>query len=258
MNQVQTSPLIPLDSLQRVNEALDFCKSVEVVEIKTNDQYLNATKLFRELGGYIKGVDDERKKVKEPFLQKGREIDSWFKDPSTALLSLKSKLDPAIRAYEREVERKRIEEQNRLNAEAEARRKKAEEAAAEERRKAEEKRREADRIAQEDAARATELRRQADAADVRADAKEDKAETIVAPVAQAAIPKAEGISKRANWKMEITNPFGFIKWCVENGQTNLLMPNPQACKAQAGVIRQNQTFSWGKIYNDESLTGRSI
>ena len=120
MNQAQTDTgsiqLIPLETLKRVDAALEFCKSVEVVQIKTNEQYLNATKLFRELGGFIKEVDEERKKVKEPFLQKGREVDAWFKDPANALASLKAKLDPAIRSYEREVEQKRIEEQNRLEA----------------------------------------------------------------------------------------------------------------------------------------------
>ncbi len=250
--------MIPQESLERVNKALEFCNSVSVVEIGSNEQYANATKLYRELNGYIKAVEEERKRVKEPYFKKGKEIDAWFNAPAADLLNLKSKLDPAIRAYDRKIEEARLEEQRRLNAIAEAERKKKEQAAALERQKAEEKRREAEEIAQKDAARAAELRRQAEAADVRAQEKENRAAMVTAPIAQTATPKAEGISKRQNWKMQIDNPFEFVKWCVENNFTMLLMPNPAACKAQAGIIRKETVYSWGKIFNDESLTGRSL
>ena len=256
--ELERPPFIPLDSLKRVNDALNFCQSVEVVTIATNDQYLNSTKLFRELGGYIKVVDAERAVVKEPYLTKGREIDSWFKVPLAALQNLKNRLDPAIRTYERAQEQKRIEEQNRLNRIAEEQRKKAEDAARAEREKGEEKRREADRIAKEDASRAAELRRQAEAADARAAQKEEKAATVMAPVAQTALPKAEGVSKRANWKFVVKNQEECIKYCIEKGWYHLLMVNPVTANAHAKSLRQAMSLPGFEIVNDESLTGKSF
>ena len=250
--------LIPFDALQKIDEALSFAKAIQVVKITNNGQYEQATKLFRELGGYIKTVDAERVRVKQPYLDKGREVDNYFRDPAGVLTGLKSKLDPAIREYEREVERKRIEEQNRLNAIAEENRRKAEAAAQAERDKAEAKRRDADRIRQEDAARAAELDRQAAAADQRAEVKQEKSETIVAPIAQTALPKAEGISKRQNWKMEVTEQDTFIRHCISTGLTLLLMPNDKACKAYAGTQRKEMTGPGFRIFNDETLTGRAI
>jgi hypothetical protein len=257
MNDVKTS-LIPVEALQKIDEALNFARSVQVVKIISNGQYEQSTKLFRELGGYIKAIDAERVRVKQPYLDQGRQVDQYFKDPAAVLSGLKSKLDPAIREYEREIERKRIEEQNRLNAIAEENRRKVEAAAQAERDKAEEKRREADRIRQEDAARAEELDRQAAAAEVRADTKEQKAEQIVAPIAQTALPKAEGISKRANWKMEVTDPGAFVDYCISKGEKYLLMPNEKACKAYAGTMRRPMDFPGARIFNDESLTGRAM
>ena len=250
--------LIPIESLKKIDEALDFAKSVQVVKITNNGQYEESTKLFRELGGYIKAIDAERVRVKAPYLEQGRQVDQYFADPSKVLSGLKSKLDPAIREYEREVERKRIEEQNRLNAIAEENRRKAEAAAQAERDKAEAKRREAEEIRQNDAARAAELDRQAEAADQRAEVKEAKSEQIVAPIAQTALPKAEGISKRKNWQMQIDDPFEFVKWAIENNMHSLLMPNQSACNAQAKVAQKEVSYKWGKIWNNESLTGRAI
>ena len=255
MSEIVTS-LIPLDALEKINEALDFAKSIQVVKITNNAQYQESTKLFRELGGYIKAIDAERVRVKAPYLEQGREVDQYFADPSKVLAGLKAKLDPAIREYDREVERKRIEEQNRLNAIAEENRRKAEAAAQAERDKAEAKRREAEQ--EQNAARKAELERQAAAAEVRAEAKEQKAETIVAPIAQMAVPKVEGVSKRKNWQCQIDDPFEFVKWAIENNMHSLLMPNQSACNNQAKVVQKEVTYKWGKFWNNESLTGRAI
>jgi hypothetical protein len=254
MIEVKESALIPVESLQTVNEALAFCGSVEVVDIKNQEQYVNANNLFKDLSRYVVLVENERKAVKEPYRQKGIEVDEWFKKPQGALANLKSKLDGAIRAYSRMVEEKRRIEQERLNREAEERRRNAEEAARIEREKAEELRRQAE---QASAAEAAKLRAQADKAEARAEVKEQKADTIIAPVAQAFTTRVAGVSTRLNWKCEITNPMEFIKWAIEHQSTNLLMPNPVSCTAWAKSMRQEMTGPGYRIFNDESLTARS-
>jgi hypothetical protein len=255
MIEIKENALIPLETLQKVNEALNFCGSVEVVNIATQDQYINATTLFRELGGHIKTLEDERKAVKEPYFQKGKEIDTWFKDPQAALANLKSKLDLAIRNYNKMIEDKRRSEQERLNRIAEEQRQKAEEAARIEREKAEELRRQAEQANEAEAAR---LRAQADKAEARAQVKENKAETIIAPVSQFGGFKAQGISTRKNWKCEITDPVAFVTWAVEDLSLHLLMPNPITCGAWAKSIQQEIAGPGYRLFNDEKLQGRAI
>jgi hypothetical protein len=255
MIEIKESALIPLESLQKVNEALNFCGSVEVVDIKTQDQYVNATALFRELGGHIKTLEDERKAVKEPYFQKGKEIDTWFKDPQAALANLKSKLDLAIRVYNKMIEDKRRAEQEKLNREADERRQKTEEAARIEREKAEALRKQAEQASEAEAAR---LRAQADKADARAQVKENKAETIIAPVSQFGGFKAQGISTRKNWKCEITDPVAFVSWAISGGHQHLLMPNPITCGAWAKSIQQEISGPGYRLFNDEKLQGRAV
>jgi type IV secretory pathway VirB10-like protein len=253
MVDVKENSVIPLETLQKVNDALNFCGGVEIVEIKNNDQYLNANELFKQLNSYITKTETERKAVKEPYLQKGKEVDSWFKDPQAALANLKTKLDTAIRTYSRMLEEQRRKEQERLNREAEEKRRKQEEAAAAERAKAEELRRQAEEA---DEAERAKLLAQADKADAKADVKEQKAENIVAPVAQSFVGKVTGVSTRQNWKCEITDPMALVKWCCDNGYLTLLEPNQTALNAWAKSQRTEKTVPGARIFNDEKLTGR--
>ena len=250
---VKESALIPLEVLQKVNEALNFCESVKDITIKTNDQYVQANDLFRQLGGHIKAIESERVKTKDPYLQKGREIDSWFKDPQSALVALKSKLELAIRLYQKELEDRRRQEQERLNREAEEKRRKAEEAARIEREKADELRRKAEEADENERQK---LLAQAQKAEQKAEAKEEKADTIVAPIAQTSIPNVSGMVTRQNWKFEGTDPIAFAKWAAANGFWHLLTWNQVTCNAHAKSIRQEVVVDGGRFYNDQSLSAR--
>jgi hypothetical protein len=245
--------LIPKESIVIVSGALDFCKSVQSVEIKTNDQFVQASELFKQLGGHIKAIETEREKVKAPHLLKCREVDTWFKTPQNVLFGLKSKLDVAIRIFQKQQDDLRRVEQERLNREADEKRRKAEDAARAEREKAEELRRKAEQADKEERQK---LIAQAQKAEAKADFKEQKAETIIAPIAQTAVPKVNGMSTRKNWKFECIDPIAFVKWGAEGGHWYLLMPNQITCNAHAKSIQQEIAVPGGRFYNDEILQSR--
>jgi hypothetical protein len=262
--------LIPTESDALAREAMEYCQSVQSVEIKTNEQAESASKLFREVNSYITKLDAERKKVKEPHLQAGKAVDDFFKEASVPLLNLKVNLDKAIRGYQKVLEDKRREEQEKLNRAAEEARRKQEEAAriqrekeeaalrAEEeaRRRAAEAANEADRQAA--LAEAEAQRKEAAKAAASAQAKESKAEQIVAPIAQTVVPKADGISYRSNWKIEVVDEEQFVQWAINSNKTHLLSSNESACNAYAKLVKTPQTFPWGRFYDAGKLSGRAI
>jgi hypothetical protein len=231
--------------MHKVNAALDFCKSVQVVEIQNNSQAEAAGKLFCELNSYIKELEELRKEAKEPHIRAGKAVDDFFKSAQLPLSSLRGKLDLGMRTFQKKLADLRRAEQERLNREAEEKRRKEEEAARKEREKAE---------AYREHGR-TDL---AEKAEQRADAREQRAETTVAAVAQVAIPKVEGISVRANWKAEITNADEFVEWAAESGKYHFLQPNIQSLNAYAKSRKQPQVIPGARIFNDEKLMGRSI
>ena len=126
-------------------------------------------------------LEEKRKELTKPLLDVKAGIDAMFKGPLERLDSARQVLDKAILTYNGEQERKRREEQARLEAAAEAERKRL----AEEARKQQE---EADRLAAEAAKASTaeeaeKLAAQAQEAAQNAAASAVVAETNVAPVA---------------------------------------------------------------------------
>jgi hypothetical protein len=243
--QTETTSIISLDAMEQVNKALDYCRSVQNVEIKNNDQAEAAGKLYRELNTHIKSLDSLREKEKRPHLEAGRAVDSFFKDPITAVTNLKNRVNKAIVDYQAELRRKQEEEQRRLNAQAEAKRREEEEKA---------------RIAREkaEALRAEGKDSQAEKWEQKAEAREEKAETIVAPVAQVASPVLEGISIRKTWKGRVTDPIAFVKHCIKNDLPQFLLPNEKALSDYAKMMQQKVTFPGAETYEEQSASGRSL
>ena len=250
--------LIPTTAVEKINTALEFCRSVEVIEIHTVEQAENANTLFLQLGGYIKEVEAERVRVKEPFLQKSREVDTYFKPPQEVLGSLKSKLDLALRGYKLKLEDQRRIEQERLNREAADRQRVLDEQARVQREKEERLRTEAANAAATDAEEAARLTAQADTAARYAAINEEKRDTVVAPVAQVFTPRMTGTSVRQNWTFEVINQLTLVRHLVDEKQYHLLSPNETALKALAKTLRQPKTYPGGRIFNDEKLVGKRV
>jgi hypothetical protein len=251
---MENQELIPIGAIERVNQALSFAQSVQVVEITTVSQAEEASTLFRQLSGHIREVEAERVRVKEEFLRRGREVDAYFKPPQTSLLNFKGALEKAIRAYQQKIEEARRAEQERLNREAAERQRILDEQARVQREKEERLRREAQEAT--NAEEAAKLSRQADLAAERAAVNEEKASTVVAAVAQPVQVNFSGSSVRANWKFEITDPIALVRHLVDTQQYHLLAPAEPALNAMAKTYRQVKDFPGGRIFNDERLVGR--
>jgi hypothetical protein len=246
--------IIPVETSERVNKVLEFSRSVQIVEIRTVAEAEAANTLFRQIIGYIGAIETERKRVKEPYLQSGRDVDDYFKPAQSDLENLKSKLNQAILAFKRKQEEERRAEQKRLDDEAAAKQWKLDEQARIEREKAEELRRQAAAATSE--AEVLRLREQAIKADARADIKEEKANTTVAPVAQVVAPTLTGTSVRQNWKYEVTDQEQLVKHLVDNKEYAYLMPNTTALNALAKITKKNKDYPGGRIFNDETMVGR--
>jgi hypothetical protein len=235
---------------QKINGLIEFCDSVKVVTIQTQDQYVQADGILSKIKKALYVVEDERKTAKDPFLQKGKEVDAWFGQKKNALDSLKIELQKSLINYEREAEQKRIEEQRKLDAEAERKRHEAEIAAQRERDKADELRKEAEEKAKTDRAAADALLVRAAAAETRADNKEIKASEIEAPIVQKELPKTNSFL-RDNWKMKITDPVKLVQFCVSHNLLFLLAPIETACNNYAKIVKNTMQFEGAEIVNEQ-------
>jgi hypothetical protein len=239
--------LIPLETIQRLDTVLATYKSIEVVTIQSPEQAGNAKELYNSIAQNIKDFEAERVRIKEPFLQSGKDVDAWFKERSKILLDLKSKLDVSLRAYNQLLENQRRIAQEKLNAEAAERIRKANEKAATDRAEAERLRKEAEQATEAEAAK---LRAQAAKKEERADTREMNAQTIVAPVAQSAAPT---LKTRTNWKCDITDAKAFVQFAIKTKRFELLQPNETAANAMAKMIRDPYVGEGYRIYNDERV-----
>jgi hypothetical protein len=255
------SDLIPMESKEKISDFLKFCDSVVLITIKTAEQYTQADMAFVKIKKAVFIVDDERKKTKESYMLKCREIDAWYNGKKTFLENLRDKIRLSLSEYETEQRQQQQEEQRKLDAIAERERHEKEAAAQRERDKADKLRQEAEALAERDRAAADKLLVQAAAADTRADAKEIKASEIIAPVAQLATPKSSSYL-RDNWKMKITNEHVFVKYCAEHDLLFLLNVNESACNNYAKVVssqtKQPVKFPGAETVNEQSRIGRSF
>ena len=238
---------------QLVKKAVDFARTVELVQIDTAQQLENANYLFRILGNHIKDIEAERKKVKQPFLDQAASVDDYFKPPQKELTERKDQIGVAITAYTRMVDEQRRQEQAKLDMIAAENRRKLDAAAQAERDKAEALRQQA--AATTDAAEAERLRQLAVKAEIRGDVKEGRADLIVAPIAQVAAPVLRGTAMRKAWKAEITDVEAFVRYAIDNKLFHLLQPNDKALQAWAKSVEQEKEFPGGRIFNDEKLVG---
>lgn len=238
----QQQLLIPENAAKIVAEAVEYAGTIREITISTNTEYESSGEVLKEINGYIKMLENERKNLKAPVLERGRLIDNYFKTPTTALSNAKKVVDIAMVSYQRAKAEEARKEQARLNAQAEElRRKEAEKA----------------RIEAEKAAAYREQGREdmAKKAEARQAYREESAEMIVAPVVETAPPKIEGITTRKNWKGLVTEPRAFVQWAAENKRYELLKPNDVAYNAYARMIQREEKVPGGIVTCKEKTVG---
>lgn len=235
---------LPKESRSLKEKIVEFCQSVQVVEVKTPSQLEGAINLGKTVTTNIKAIEERRVQDKAPYLEKGRLVDEYYKDVTESLKELKQKIAGATREYEKKLEAARLEEQQRLDEIARKKREAEEKKAEEARKKAEELR------SQGEEAKAKSL-------EAKAEIREMKAATIIPAVAQAIKPATTGHSTRRTWKGQITNRENFVIEMVKQGKLELLAPDPVAFNKYASLIRREWIFPGGRVYLEESSMFRS-
>lgn len=240
----------------------------KIVRIDTADQYEATKKLGRAAADKATALDKERLATTKPLRDETDAINAAFAEPIAALKSVVENMKQVVVAYDKEQERKRIEEQRKADEEARKQREKIEaEARAQrereeaERRKAEEARaaEEAARLAAQNAkdeeerkrleAEAEARRKEAEKAETKADnaaakaeTKEMVAETVVAPVVEIAGPK-KGVSTVVTYSVEITDKAELVRWLLSNEMIDGL----SLIDVNVGALNKIVTAAKGKI-----------
>jgi len=237
--------LIPVEIEQKVLSTIEsIIKDGAIIEkISTYEQANNASIFLSRIKKYNSEIEDEMEELVRPYNseiccieERRNEIKRWFDGKSIIIEKIERNFKAKI--FEYQSEQKKIAEQKQREAEAIARkeREKKETEAREQREKERILLAEAARIAElarkeQDTKKQEEFRkeqekniRMAAAAAAKAEEKTILAESMVAPIINAAPTKIGGFYTTTKHSGECTNIVAFSKWCVENNKTHMLQP----------------------------------
>ncbi len=163
-------------ALSPAREALrSFTKNLV---IKTVQGYEAAAERLKHIKGALATIEDARTRITKPLNETLREVNAQAKGAAAPFLEDEQTIKRAMIGYSNEQDRLRREEQRKLDERAEADRKRLLDAAA---------------------------RNEAKGNTAKADAFEERAAQVVAPVAQVQAPKVAGISIPEVWDFEVTD-----------------------------------------------------
>lgn len=191
--------------------------------IVDNDSYLASAEDLKQIKAQIKAIEDYRKSITDPINEQIKRIKAFFDVPINKLKEAEEVIKGAILKYQKEQERKRLEEQARLREEAEKRRLELEQKI----KKLEE---------QGKTEKAEEIKQQA--------------ETIITPVLANDTVKVAGISKMKVWKYRIVDENLIPR--------EYLMPNEkmltQIAKSTKGALK----IPGVEFYCEETIAAKSL
>ncbi len=154
--------------------------TARAANLKIRDQagYAEAAGWLKSIKGFLKSIEDARTRITKPINESLREVNAQAKEAAAPFLESETKIKRAMIAWSDERDRLQREEQRRQNEIA---------------------RKEQERL-QEIADRAA-AKGQTD----KAEAFQERAQAVVAPVAQQAAPKVAGIAIPKVWVFEVTD-----------------------------------------------------
>jgi hypothetical protein len=161
-----------------VKQAEEFAGQISTFKITCQSEYDQAGEFRKTIKTRYKEIEEMRFSFTRPLDALKKRWTEIFQAPLDKLTAADNALNRARISYYNEIERKRQEEQDKINREAERKRLEAE-------KKAEAARQAGD--------------------DKKAEKYERKAEQIIAPVIAPNINKTEGTSIRKTWKFQITD-----------------------------------------------------
>lgn len=276
-----TVSLTPPDESTLIASAQKRMDVVTALVIASPADYALASDELAQIKGKAKELDDLRKGIVKPLDEARQKIQDLFRRPLELLTDAEKRLKGSMLSYREAEERKRQEEQRRIDeaarkerarlaAEAAAIEAKARQQAEETRRKAAEA--EAARLkaiqegnAKAAAAAAERNAKLAEKADMQEAAGVEKAaelatisELVVAPTVLSEAPKVAGQSIRRIWRARVTDKQLFLLAIANNPQyTNLVDVNQSALDKLAKALEANFRLDGAEAYAESSLSSRS-
>jgi hypothetical protein len=203
---IKVDPIDPKEVDGYLEKALEGEKLALSIKIEDQISYGKAAEFLSEIKGKYKELEVERKKITVPLDNAKKAVQALFNRPKEVLESIEGIIKNKMIEYAEGQERKRQEEQARLDRIAEQERKKKEEQERAWREKEEAARREAARLEAE--GKAEEARKAQEAADkaaAKAEERSQAADDVFAPIAAPKVEKVAGVSYRENWTAEVVD-----------------------------------------------------
>lgn len=258
--------LITADQQKLLEEVKAFCSEDQIVSVTVSNEaeLRGASEFAKRLKSYDRQLESERKAAKEPFLQKGKDVDSTFGKVRELVGARVKAIMKGVNDFKAAVEAKRLEAQRRADEAARKERERMEEQAAKQRAKEEAARKEAEEAARKAAeaedeqerqkleAEARKKQAQADKAARDAETKQKIASTVVAPVIESEAPDIKGVSKRANWRADVTDKVKFIQWAIKNEEYQYIDINMPNLNKYAKMIKDTKDIPGVRVWNDET------
>lgn len=194
--------LIPKDTQEKIEKALEFFHSLKEIKFSNDQEYSNGVELCKSVKVHIKTIDDDRKILVKPFNDKVSEINGECNGVIRKLQNAESVIKKGMGSYWQEKDRKRLEDQRKLEAAAEERR----------RQEAEKARKEAEKAA---AYREQGREEMADKAEARAETAQTIASTVTAPIVTNSA-KVAGSTFKTVYKAEVTDKKAAIQHMMMN------------------------------------------
>lgn len=215
------------------------------------------TEELRDLKARIAQLEERRKAITRPLDQAKAATMELFRPAIDRLTEGRRKFEAAILTYQTEQDRKRREEQARLEAAARAERERAEAAA---RAQAEEAARLAAAAAQAaDAAEAAKLAERAQQAQENAAAAEVAAASVVAPAASVEAPKVAGLGTRGTLEVELVDKLAFVRHVAANPSLiHLVMEDSVKLRAYARALGDGAQIPGVRVGVKKTVTTRKV
>lgn len=197
-------------------------KEAQGIVIKTQADYIIAGELRKRIKGKIKEIDERRKSLTLPLDGVKKSIMAMFNPMLELLEKGVARIDNGVIAYSEEQDRKAREAQAKADEEARKEREKAE-------------------------SRAKEL--EAKGKFEKAQAMQDKADNIIAPVITSAAPKISGQTIKEMWDFEIID--------IDIIPRQYLIPNEVLLRKTVSASSGKILISGIKIFSKKIVSGRS-
>lgn len=237
---------VKTEGIEKAAAAIDEClERVVQVDVVSQDTYEKAATFLKEIKEKAKTIELERKKITGPIDAAKAAVQALFKRPQEVLAEAERVLKDKMLAYTEAQEKKRREEQERLERIAAEDRRKKEEQERAWREKEEAKRREAEKLAAEGKAdEARKAQEDADKAAAKADERAFESQNIAAPIAAPKVDKVAGVSCRDEWFAEVTD---FAALPDEYKLPDLVKLNKQAKATKDSVKVPGVVFKSKKV-----------